>query len=267
MRRTLVALDLDGTLLTERSRIPQAHARAVRELQALGAIVTIVTGRQLMTSEWIWRELRLSAPMVCFNGAWIGVPGRTPMAGSPIVEHAARMAIAAARDLDATLCAYPDERTWLMDREAPYTLRWRDIYGIDIPVVPERFDDWRGHSWKLMAVADAARMRTLAPRLRARLAGRFHVVLSEPDRCEILTHGVTKATALERLARELGVERDDVWAVGDAPNDAEMIAWAGHGCAMGHAPEPLRALARHLLPAVSVRGLCALPALVARESR
>ena len=56
--------------------------------------------------------------------------------------------------------------------------------------------------------------------------------------------------------------RADVWAVGDADNDREMVAWAGHGCVMGHAPESLRRLAKHVLPGIREEGLSQLPALV-----
>lgn len=46
--------------------------------------------------------------------------------------------------------------------------------------------------------------------------------------------GVT--TALEKVRTELGVEPGDTVAVGDSENDVEMLGWAAHGWAMGHAP-------------------------------
>jgi hydroxymethylpyrimidine pyrophosphatase-like HAD family hydrolase len=52
----------------------------------------------------------------------------------------------------------------------------------------------------------------------------------------------TKGTGLEALAALLGVEREDVMAVGDNFNDREMLAWAGVGVVMGNAaPEMLEA--------------------------
>jgi Cof subfamily protein (haloacid dehalogenase superfamily) len=265
MRPTLVALDLDGTLLDEGSRLPPGHARAVRELVALGAQVAIVTGRPLLTTTWVWRELGLPTPAVCFNGTWVGVPGQTPLAAKALAQADARTAIAALRDFDGAICGYPDCDTWIMDREIAHTRRWREFYRVDIPVAPERFSAWSGPTWKLMFVADPAAMAGIEPRLRARLGGAFHVVLSQNDRIEILPSGVSKDWGLRHLAASLGVARDDVWAVGDADNDREMIAWAGHGCAMGQAPERITAIARHRLPSIEARGLCALPPLIARH--
>jgi hydroxymethylpyrimidine pyrophosphatase-like HAD family hydrolase len=53
---------------------------------------------------------------------------------------------------------------------------------------------------------------------------------------DIAPAGVTKASALETVCARLGVPPRDVLAIGDGRNDLEMLQWAGHGVAMGHAP-------------------------------
>jgi HAD superfamily hydrolase (TIGR01484 family) len=52
--------------------------------------------------------------------------------------------------------------------------------------------------------------------------------------------GVSKASGLEYVARELGVDATDVLAIGDGRNDVEMLRWAGRGVAMGQAVEEVR---------------------------
>jgi hydroxymethylpyrimidine pyrophosphatase-like HAD family hydrolase len=52
--------------------------------------------------------------------------------------------------------------------------------------------------------------------------------------------GVSKASGLEYVARELGVDASDVLAIGDGRNDVEMLRWAGRGVAMGQAVEEVR---------------------------
>jgi HAD superfamily hydrolase (TIGR01484 family) len=47
--------------------------------------------------------------------------------------------------------------------------------------------------------------------------------------------GVDKASGLEHVSRELGIEAADVLAIGDGRNDIEMLQWAGRGVAMGQA--------------------------------
>jgi hydroxymethylpyrimidine pyrophosphatase-like HAD family hydrolase len=59
---------------------------------------------------------------------------------------------------------------------------------------------------------------------------------------EISAAGVTKAFALERLCRRLGITAEEVVAVGDMPNDLAMLDWAGTAVAVANAvPEVLEA--------------------------
>jgi len=55
--------------------------------------------------------------------------------------------------------------------------------------------------------------------------------------------GVSKASGLQHVARELGVDAADVLAIGDGRNDLEMLGWAGRGVAMGQAVEEVKAAA------------------------
>ncbi|WP_297734704.1 HAD family hydrolase [Nocardioides sp.] len=60
---------------------------------------------------------------------------------------------------------------------------------------------------------------------------------------DLTPKGVHKASGLQRVADELGLESADVLAIGDGRNDIEMLEWAGRGVAMGQAIEEVRAAA------------------------
>lgn len=81
---------------------------------------------------------------------------------------------------------------------------------------------------------------------RPLLAGMGEPVHSDPRGLllEIGPQGVSKATALARLAAARGIDPADVVAFGDMPNDVPMLSWAGCGYAMadGH-PEAIAAAA------------------------
>ncbi|WUI35371.1 HAD hydrolase family protein [Nocardia sp. NBC_00416] len=55
-------------------------------------------------------------------------------------------------------------------------------------------------------------------------------------------------------AVQLGAPANGTLAVGDGVNDLEMLAWAAHGVAMGHAPEVVRAVADEVCPPVAEDG-------------
>jgi hydroxymethylpyrimidine pyrophosphatase-like HAD family hydrolase len=63
---------------------------------------------------------------------------------------------------------------------------------------------------------------------------------------DITPLGLSKATALEDIRRQLGVDPSRTIAVGDGPNDLEMLAWAHDGVAMGHAPTQVQDAADHV---------------------
>jgi hydroxymethylpyrimidine pyrophosphatase-like HAD family hydrolase len=80
-----------------------------------------------------------------------------------------------------------------------------------------------------------------------RRAGENWALLARP-------HGCNKGAALARLADRLGVERENVAAVGDWYNDVTMLKWAGRSFAMGQAPEAVACMATDRLTATAMTG-------------
>jgi HAD superfamily hydrolase (TIGR01484 family) len=60
---------------------------------------------------------------------------------------------------------------------------------------------------------------------------------------DIMPKGVSKASALARVAQRLGCSAADTVAIGDGHNDVEMLMWARVGVAMGQAPADVKAIA------------------------
>jgi hydroxymethylpyrimidine pyrophosphatase-like HAD family hydrolase len=74
---------------------------------------------------------------------------------------------------------------------------------------------------------------------------------------EISAAGVTKASTLALLCRELGIGADEVVAFGDMPNDLAMLEWAGTSYAMANAHASVLALADRTAPAHDEDGVAA----------
>lgn len=75
---------------------------------------------------------------------------------------------------------------------------------------------------------------------------------------DIAPEGISKASGLEWVCRQLGVEQADVLAIGDGRNDTEMLQWAGRGVAMGHAPDVVKAAADEVTGRVEEDGAAAI---------
>lgn len=103
----------------------------------------------------------------------------------------------------------------------------------------------------------------------AAIASVAEVTHSNPaDRLlEISARGVSKATTLARVAAARGWDSDDVVAVGDAPNDLPMLAWAGTAYAVANAHPAVIATADHVLPGNADEGVAGLIDALVAQSR
>ncbi len=90
-------------------------------------------------------------------------------------------------------------------------------------------------SLKFIVRHPALTPREVLAEVQALTLGGYAVTHSGAPFLEVLAEGVSKAWGLSRLCEKLEVARDEVLAFGDAPNDAEMLAWAGRGVAMANA--------------------------------
>ncbi len=76
--------------------------------------------------------------------------------------------------------------------------------------------------------------------------------------CDILRAGQDKATGLQALLDHLGLAAADCVAVGDGPNDAGMLALAGHSYCMADGMKTAKAAAKALAPAAAPDGIAQL---------
>ena len=81
------------------------------------------------------------------------------------------------------------------------------------------------------------------------------VVRSDTTVGELIAPGLSKGIALATVAKRLGVERDQVIAIGDEENDVPMLQWAGLGLAMGNAPDSVKRMAHAVIPSVDEDGV------------
>ena len=106
----------------------------------------------------------------------------------------------------------------------------------------------READFHLCAIGTHAEMLEFQRAVHERLAGRVQTFVQKSPRylgtmCEVLRHDASKWAAVLHLAELWGVDPAEICAVGDDMNDVPMIAGAGLGVAMGHAPAAVLAAA------------------------
>jgi Cof subfamily protein (haloacid dehalogenase superfamily) len=257
----LLAVDIDGTLLDSRGRLPEAHRHALVRAAAHDVMVALVTGRSFHFTSPVARSLPIPLTLIVNNGAVVKAPD-----GKTLMRQVLSRAVA--RQILESTAAFEDSVALVFDRE-PGQDEERQI-------VFERMD-WehphrRGYYEKNKAFIAAtsplraalienpiqvmfnggvAPMRELAGELRALpFADRFSVALTEyvPRDFSLLDVNAadcSKGTTLARWTQALGIAREAVMAVGDNLNDRQMLEFAGVAVVMGNAAEDLKRAGFH----------------------
>lgn len=101
IKQHLIAVDLDGTLLTDDKTISERNKRTLQKAIEDGHIVVIATGRPHRASIDYYYELGLNTPMVNFNGALIHHPtdDKWDVLHNPMPIRTAQKIISACYDL------------------------------------------------------------------------------------------------------------------------------------------------------------------------
>ena len=74
MDQHLIAIDLDGTTLNNRSKLTAETINTLRSAAKDGHIVSIITGRPYRIAQHIYDQIGIQTPMVNFNGALTHIP-------------------------------------------------------------------------------------------------------------------------------------------------------------------------------------------------
>ena len=258
---TMVALDIDGTLVGDDLVIGPDTRQAIRNARERGIIVTLITGRMVSSALRFARELDLVAPIVGYQGALIREmpapgskrPGRL-LIHTPLSAGVAREVIVWARQHGLDPHVNHLER-FVIRSDDPRA----DEYSTFMGHQPDREDDLvasiKHPVTKVMCHGEPPLPTEVAPLARARFAGLADVTVSHPHFIEFVAPGVSKGRAVRWLARRLGVELGAVLAIGDQWNDIEMLAEVGHGTAMPTAPAEVQAVARYVAPPLAEEGV------------
>jgi Cof subfamily protein (haloacid dehalogenase superfamily) len=240
----LVALDVDGTVLTPDGRIAESTRAAVAEARRRSVRVVLASSRGPVALERIQAVLGLQDEwFVGFQGALVARragAGLDVLAQTRVDPAAAREVEGAALRLGVSIGRYAGLR-WRVPRLTDAIRREAAETGErPEPSTPEERDaDEAPH--KLAAIADGN--AGALSRLAASLPATVTATLSHPDFLEITAAGVDKGTGLGALVRALGIPAERTAAVGDGPNDLGLFAAVGHPIAMGQAAAAVRAAA------------------------
>ncbi|MEM6259844.1 MAG: Cof-type HAD-IIB family hydrolase [Planctomycetota bacterium] len=251
-RFDLLALDLDGTLLRSDKKLAVYDAVAVKEAVRRGVKVVLTTARPPRSSRIIHRKLGLDTPLINYNGAVIyDVELDRSTFHQPLCAETAKAVIDLARSIEPSVVVSIEVLDkWYTDHDDPAfktetARRFKPDYigplnlPLSLPIT------------KLMFLFHAEQLAPVRQAIVEVFDDRAAFPQSDSTIIQVVHPEVDKAAALAVVAAGYGIEPDRACAMGDAPNDAGMLHWAGLGCAVANAFGEARDMADIILDQTS----------------
>ncbi|MEV0947121.1 HAD family hydrolase [Rhodococcus sp. NPDC049939] len=251
-RPSLVASDIDGTLIGHDERVSARTRDAVTSVVASGTPFVLATGRPPRWIHPVVDELGHAPLAVCANGAIIydSNTGRVLSASVLDVDSLAWLSDITHEVLPGAGLAAErvgvgahDMATSEFVRSPDYEHAW---FNPDDTEVSEEAV-LAASAVKLLVRVPGMSSKAMVDALKPHIGGRADVTYSTDNGLiELSAPGITKASGLAIVAERLGVAASEIVAFGDMPNDIPMLNLAGLGVAVENAHLDAKAAAREV---------------------
>jgi Cof subfamily protein (haloacid dehalogenase superfamily) len=242
----LVAIDVDGTILDSSHRLKAEVRDAVCRLAASSVQVVLATARSPQAVRDIVGQFDFSPWLIGFSGGWIGELDERSLQPKN-VRSDERIPTTEARSVLSTAIAHNVEpnvftpESWRVRTLTPEILEECAIVNLQ-PVQTRELVTTEEPPSKIMLISRLDQIGALK-QIQESVQSVATATFSKPNYLEILPAGINKAKAVTKVAAVFGVKLSEIAAIGDGPNDLEMLTEVGFAIAMGNASEHLKTAA------------------------
>jgi len=239
---SLIALDMDGTLLNSSLEVSEGNRAAVHAAHKAGKHVVLCTGRCLEEIRDTLKILPEIRYLVCENGSCVyDVLEDCVVHVAPVPFSEITYILDLLKNEDKVLQAFHENRAYFDQPNG----NWVQDYGVAI--YREIFDQTAIWDVKLFDEFDQRPFQIEKINLYFRndaARDRIHAILNNRPlklsdsighMIEAVSMRADKGIGLEKLCRHLGISIEETIAVGDSMNDIEALNAAGFSAAMGNA--------------------------------
>ncbi|SEU03458.1 hypothetical protein SAMN05421676_11546 [Salinibacillus kushneri] len=250
MSKHLIALDLDGTLLSDDKVIRSKTKGTLHQAMERGHIVVIATGRPHRASIQYYNELGLNTPMVNMNGALVHHPKdkNWDVVHSPMSIRTAKSIIQTSYDFNVQNVMAEIRDHVYLDKHDDEIMQIFHADFENYPVTVGNLKNTLNEDPTSILISPKEHHIT---QLRKHLDDNHASVIDHRNWgapwhiIEIVRSGLSKAVGLKKIAHYYNIPKERIIAFGDEDNDFEMIDYAGIGVAMGNGIDELKTIANY----------------------
>lgn len=248
----LIATDIDGTMIRSDGSLSPRVKAALHAAEAEGVHVVPVTGRPMVIAADVIEAAELPSYWIFANGAVTRHLGKDELIrGFWLDEVTARWMVETLRSMLPSVgfaiefetdVAYESgfEEVVPALPDKPSIADIADVFEPSSPFASQRIQ-------KVLAFDTSKSLDELYQRILLAVGDKAVPSYSGLSFIELAAGQVTKATALDLLAQDLGIDASEVAAFGDNHNDLPMLNWAGLSFAMGNATDDAKMAADEII--------------------
>lgn len=256
----MIAIDLDGTLLSPEGKVTERAKTAVHKCLSAGLLVCFATGRNWTESKTVLEAVAHYDSAVFVGGAMV-VDTKQEVTLHRTMMHP-RLAAEICSELESrghSVLALQDTGTagvdYLITADVPLnpaTSHWMRVTAAKVHRVPSLADYPHEHTIRVGIVAEPDEVNRVERELAEKFGERImmmsiRVPTAGVTVLEVFDPAVNKWEGIMHVARRHGVTAEQIIAIGDDVNDVPMLSRAGLGVAMGNARPEIQAMAKRVI--------------------
>lgn len=246
MNIKLIAIDLDGTLLSSDRKLSEENKKAIKKAKEKGIQIVLCTGRPLRSMKHYLSELDLLDDgdlAITYNGGLIQQTKTGEIIKQITFNRSESLDIYKLGqelkmpvnfiDLD-----YVYEPPYPINAHSSYVSTNSDIpkdqalkfVDVDMDKLPDPFT-----INKIVMSRPTEELDQIIPKIPNSYHEKYNIYKSQPFILEFLPQYVDKGYSMRVIGELLGLEKAEIMGIGDQENDLSLVQNAGFGVAMGNA--------------------------------
>ncbi len=245
----LLVSDIDGTLIDKKRALPNINKIAINDFVYKGGNFTLCSGRNIKSLSNHYKKLKTKTPAICMNGAVVyDFCTDSVIKYSTISKEGEKILLDLCKkhktlqltvfDL-STVCAYKLSNFYAFFVSLLDGLEFKMCSTVE--KLPN--EGWGKASFFGFPSVCKKVYAYLTNDENSRF---FDCFFTSPFTIDIVSKGVNKGTAVRFLAEYMGVDSNNVAAIGDYYNDVAMLSDVSHPVCCGQAPDDLKKLCEYV---------------------
>lgn len=251
----LICVDVDGTLIGSDNTVREDVWAALADARARGVRIALCSGRPAFGNALRYAErLDPDGWHVFQNGASVVNVGSGESLSEPLPPEPLAALLRRAQETGRLLEVYTDH-AYGISRPGDLARRHAELLGVPyVPRDPAALTGTRVRAQWVVPCAEAEAVQA-EPHEGLDLHPSGSPVMPDTTFISLTRAGVSKGSAVRRIAEAYGIPLARVMMVGDSHNDVSALQVVGYPVAMGNAEPEARAAARYHVAHVDEGGL------------